>query len=192
MRKAKLGKKLSLEHREKLAKHLRSLDNTFRFKKGSIPHNKGKKHKEESVQKIRLSKIGKKASEETKKKMSISHKGKIPLHVLRGDMSGEKNPRWIKDRSLLKRYKDSEEKRSPAYKYWRKTVCDRDNWKCRMNNEDCSGRLEVHHILAWRDYPELRYEKNNGICLCKFHHPRKREDEIRLSPYFQEIIINLN
>jgi len=32
------------------------------------------------------------------------------------------------------------------------------------------------------------YEVNNGITLCHFHHPRKRKDEIKLSPYFMELI----
>lgn len=64
----------------------------------------------------------------------------------------------------------------------------RDNWTCRIADNNCDGKMVAHHILPWRDFPELRYEVNNGITLCHFHHPRKRNDEMRLSPYFQELI----
>lgn len=63
-----------------------------------------------------------------------------------------------------------------------------DNWKCRIINNDCKGRLEAHHILNWKDYSELRYDINNGITLCHAHHPRGRANEKRLSPYFMELV----
>lgn len=50
------------------------------------------------------------------------------------------------------------------------------------------GRLEVHPILGFTKFPELRYDINNGITLCHFHHPRVREEEKRLSPYFMELV----
>lgn len=71
---------------------------------------------------------------------------------------------------------------------WMKAVKNRDGWKCRIADENCNGRMEAHHILNWKDHPELRYEINNGITLCHAHHPRKRAEEKRLSPYFQELI----
>jgi NUMOD3 motif-containing protein len=50
------------------------------------------------------------------------------------------------------------------------------------------GRLEAHHILNWREYPELRYDINNGITLCHAHHPRKRAEEKRMVSYFTELL----
>jgi len=47
------------------------------------------------------------------------------------------------------------------------------------------GYKVAHHILPWRDYPEERYNINNGITLCQYHHPRKREDEQMLIPTLQ-------
>lgn len=44
------------------------------------------------------------------------------------------------------------------------------------------------HILPWRDFVELRFNTNNGITLCHAHHPRKRSEEARLSPFFQKIV----
>lgn len=109
-------------------------------------------------------------------------------HWFGRDMSGENSPVYIKDRTKLVQ---KQERNDPAYKEWRRQVWLRDNFMCKIANPDCDGRIEAHHILGWTRYPELRYEVNNGITLCHFHHPRKREDEVRLSPYFQQIITNL-
>ncbi len=119
-------------------------------------------------------------SEETRQKMSLANKGK---------MKGENHPRWVSDRSKLKKSGDSEkDRRSSAYITWRRDVCLRDSFKCKIANPDCAGRIEAHHILGYEKYPELRYQTNNGITLCHFHHPRKRVDEIKLSHYFQNLV----
>lgn len=73
-------------------------------------------------------------------------------------------------------------------KGWSKSVKDRDCWKCKIGNSDCKGQLEAHHILRWSEYPELRYDINNGITLCCFHHPLKKEEEKRLVPTFMELV----
>lgn len=64
----------------------------------------------------------------------------------------------------------------------------RDKWGCKIKSKDCNDRLEAHHILNWMAYPELRYDINNGITLCQFHHPRKRVEEQRLIPFFQSMV----
>ena len=98
---------------------------------------------------------------------------------------GSKNWKWIEDRSKVV---NQDERNSEKYKEWRKKVIERDRYKCKINNKDCGGKIEVHHILSWRDYPELRYNVTNGITLCKNHHPRKRIDEKRLITFFQKLI----
>lgn len=105
--------------------------------------------------------------------------------------SGPNHYLWIADRSKLAVLKNGEQYRnSPAYREWSRSVKNRDGWKCKIANIDCNGRLESHHILPYKDHPELRYEINNGITLCHFHHPRKRDDEIKLSPYFQQLVMS--
>lgn len=191
----------------------------YRFKKGYIPHNKGKKLTLEQKEKVILNLTGggwnkgKKLTEEHKnklrgkrpnvkpwnkgtkglivawnkgKKLTQEHKQKLKEN--HWNNKGKNNPNWIEDRTKLITYGNSEERRSPKYKDWRRQICNRDNWKCKMNNKDCNGRLEVHHILGFTDYPELKYDINNGICLCHFHHPRVRKEEKRLSPYFMELV----
>ena len=100
-------------------------------------------------------------------------------------LRGENNSRWIKDRSKLKK---RQERNDSAYWNWAMSVKKRDNWKCKINNEDCSGKVIAHHILSWSKYPELRYEINNGITLCQAHHPRTRAEEKRLGSLFQTLV----
>lgn len=108
---------------------------------------------------------------------------------IKGDRMGENNPSWVQDRTKLQRYGDAnKDRRSYMYAEWRKRVWLRDNFACKIANPDCSGGLEAHHILGYTEFPELRYELNNGITLCHAHHPRKRAEEKRLSPYFQELV----
>lgn len=77
---------------------------------------------------------------------------------------------------------------NPKYRGWRMEVFARDNFKCRIADENCKGMLQAHHILRWSEYPELRYQPNNGITLCQAHHPRKRAEEKRLEPLFRELV----
>ena len=71
---------------------------------------------------------------------------------------------------------------------WRKLVLERDKMKCQIGNRDCKGSLTVHHILRYSEFPELRYEPNNGITLCRHHHPLKREHEKSLIPVFTKLV----
>lgn len=105
---------------------------------------------------------------------------------LEGYMSGEKNGRWIKDRTLLK--DDHKDRGGQLHREWSNNVKNRDKWTCRIADVKCNGRLEAHHILSWSEFPELRYQINNGITLCHTHHPRTRVEEKRLSPYFMELV----
>lgn len=137
---------------------------------------KGGKQSKEHIAKRVQKNIGQKRSEETRERMSKVH-------------TGEKSSQWIFDRSQVK---DQDRHIGSAYNHWRKTCKERDGKKCKIRNKDCKGQLEIHHILGWKDHPELRYEVNNGITLCHFHHPTKREEERRLSPYFMELISTQN
>lgn len=180
--KMKGGWKHTDEWKKEQSERLKNrIPNPETFNKISIALT-GRKLTDEIKYKISQSKIGKPLSFEHKEKLriiSIKNGSKPPT------LKGKDSPCWIKDRTKLK--KDNRHNNS-AYKEWRMSVYSRDNFKCKINNYDCKGRLEAHHILTWRDYPELRYEINNGITLCHAHHPLKRAEEKRLSSYFQELI----
>ena len=55
------------------------------------------------------------------------------------------------------------------YKQWRTLVYQRDGYTCQCCGSH-GGRLNAHHINQFADYPELRYELNNGITLCEDCH----------------------
>jgi len=121
-----------------------------------------------------LSRLGKAGSERQKEVMRAR--------------KGELHPLWIKDRTQVKR-RFKESLSTFQYQEWRTRVFTRDNFKCRMLNTECSGTyLEAHHILRLRDYPELSYDINNGITLCKFHHPLGKEKETKLMPYLLSLL----
>ena len=146
----------------------------------------GSKHTEDSLKKIAKNRKGKNLGNKSAK--GYHHTNDAKLRNSKSH-SGENAYQWIKDRSLLQKYGDSNlDRRSSAYREWRKLVKNRDNWECRISNQDCFGKLIVHHILGWTEFPELRYEVNNGITLCQFHHPRKRNDEKRLRPVFNKLV----
>lgn len=181
-----LGRKHSKEFGEKISRSKKGMKAVGGFfkkghkKMGDCGNKKGFRHTEESILKMRLS----------------ARKGENhPLSQWAKEHGGKLHPKWIEDRTKLKRYNDSsKDRRSYAYKDWRLQVYKRDDYKCKINNLDCSGRIIAHHILPWINYPELRYEINNGITLCQAHHPRKRAEEKRLIPVFQELVpvSNLN
>ena len=172
------GKKLSKEHKEKLSKVkqgkkkiINCLTCNLEF---NIPKSQENKRKFCSYECYWKDKTGKE-----------SHlKGvKMP------NRSGENHFAWIKDRTKLAK---RQERNDMAYKEWRKNVWLRDNFTCKIANPNCKGHIEAHHILSWRDFPELRYEINNGITLCHAHHPRKRSEEAKLSSYFQKLVAKMN
>lgn len=181
---AKKGVPKTEEHKRKLREA--KLRNPVRFWLG-----KKNPMSQECKDKISKTTKGKKKSPMSdihRKNIGKAGKGRTPWNKGKKlpQMSGKNHPFWIKDRSKLAK---RQERNDTAYREWRQKVKNRDGWKCRIANQDCIDKLIAHHILGWTEYPELRYEVNNGITLCQFHHPRKRNDEKRLSPYFQKLVI---
>lgn len=165
------------------------------FKKGRKPWNKGKKgvqvawNKSKSIKKSHPQmgfQNGNELADNSKSKTTRFKKGERPS-IETEFKKGCKPWNWMEDRSQLKKSEDRRE--DSAHIDWSRRVKNRDSWKCKISNEDCNGRLESHHILNWKDYPELRYEINNGITLCSRHHPRGRRNEKKMIPMFQELLL---
>lgn len=181
---AKKGKKFSEEH----------IKNLSLSHKGKMPsniemlrtYNIGRKLSEQTIEKIKQSNLGKKhnISKEGLERMRIKNYD-VWNKGMKGYNAGENNPRWVKDRSMLKK---CDRQSGSAYTFWRMEVYKRDNFRCKMSNGECSSKIEAHHILTWKESPELRYEISNGITLCTKHHPRQREAEIKLADFFKSLI----
>lgn len=66
------------------------------------------------------------------------------------------------------------------YKYWLNPISKlsksdagnlfkRDNYTCQHCNKK-GGELNAHHIKTFAKFPELRFDVNNGLTLCKNYH----------------------
>ena len=64
-------------------------------------------------------------------------------------------------------------KNTKKHREWRKKILKRDEFTCVV----CDGEytinthmLNAHHIHDYSHYPEIRYDMNNGACLCQDCH----------------------
>ena len=80
--------------------------------------------------------------------------------------SGANHYRWNPNRDEV----SLDRRNDGGYKEWAKEVRIRDENTCNKIDENCLGYNIVHHIFGWADYPEERYNIDNGVMLCKFHH----------------------
>lgn len=96
----------------------------------------------------------------------------------RGRWAGNKNPNWkggVSEEHLRIR-------RSGAHKQWKIDVLIRAGYRCeecgvhQYSTCDCCGTrvsLHVHHIKSFTEYPDLRFDVDNGQALCpKCHYAR--------------------
>lgn len=85
--------------------------------------------------------------------------------------TGENSKNWkggVTDEN--KKIRHSEE-----YNKWRKAVYERDYWTC----QHCEIKQKfpvAHHIKNFNDYPDLRFDVENGITLCRSCHKKVHEE----------------
>lgn len=99
------------------------------------------------------------------RKLSREAKRKAIATLEANRRRGEDHPSWkggitSENRKIRK---------SSEYKEWRRQVFERDSYTCR-HCQVRGGYLHPHHIKSFAEYPELRFEVDNGITLCKECH----------------------
>ena len=116
----------------------------------------------------------------------------VSYYVMKYTGRGEKNNRW-KGGVAYHRV----ERSTLEYVNWRNDVYIRDNYTCqcclKRSSKEHPVLLNAHHIHNWKDHPDLRYETNNGITLCRechllFHslYGKKDNDAVQLSKFLNE------
>lgn len=115
--------------------------------KGINNHFYGSKHTEETKQKIIEYNTGRKRTPESIEKFVKK-------------ISGKKHYKWIKDRTKI-----SSRDRNNKSKTWAKQIKKKYNYICCICHKK-GGELNSHHIKSWKEYPDVRYNLDNGITLC--------------------------
>ncbi len=106
-------------------------------------------------------------------------------------MTGKRRKRAKKPRAYQKRfpeYRSQNNVEKRLYARFRRTVRKRDNFTCQFPGCGSKKNIQVHHILRWQDYPLLRYEPTNGICLCKDCHKSIYKHEYLYINMFHKIV----
>lgn len=75
---------------------------------------------------------------------------------------GPDNPSYNPDRTDADR---QALRQFDGYKAWRRAVFERDDFNCIACGRH-GGRLHVHHVFNYADYPTLRTDMNNGVTMC--------------------------
>lgn len=99
-------------------------------------------------------------SDETRRRMSEAQKNRKSEH-LRGHL----HPNWQGGISN----KNEAIRKSRAYKTWRQSVFERDNYTC-LHCQQRGVRLHADHIKPFAFYPDLRFDLSNGQTLCEGCH----------------------
>lgn len=93
------------------------------------------------------------------KSISIMAKHYIDITGVRGGIKGTQH-------NINKSIRNTKD-----YRIWRKNVFIRDNFTCQHCGRT-NIKLHAHHIKQFSQFPELRFNINNGISLCKNCHDR--------------------
>ena len=171
------------KHSEKTRKYLGSIlieaGKNTRFKKGQVSPNRGKhlkspmegkKHKPETLEKMRQARL--------------KNPNRYWLGKKQPRFQGENNPNW---KGGITPENDKIHK-SNEYREWRRQVFFRDRFTCRVCLS--KGYVQANHICPFRSHKELRHDINNGITLCIECHKFIFKREELFIKFFQGILEN--
>jgi len=115
-------------------------------------------------------------SQPTKRFCSVACFSKSPIAIANRTTPKPKGKdHWNWKGGVMKGRKD---RNLGIYKNWRRYVFERDNYTCQHCNKR-GGDLEADHIKPWVDYPDLRYEVDNGRTLCLVCHRKRTSKQFK-------------
>jgi len=180
LRKTSTGRKHTEEAKKKISETHKGEKNPFY----------GKCHTAETKEKIRLAStgnkyaLGSKHTKEQKRKYSERLRGnKYALGFKHTEetraklsiaQSRENNGNWKGGISA----ENEIVRGSSKYAEWRKAVYMRDYYICVRCLNSNGGNLNAHHIFSFADFPEERFEVDNGTTLCISCHDYIHECEL--------------
>ena len=144
---------------------------------GNVPWNKNKKMPDGFSEKISKIVKGRRYPIDCRKKLSLRLKGikrseKAKLNMSKATIGRfSKNKHWNWKGGISS--ENSSIRGSHEIYLWRKAVLERDNFTCQKTGQK-GGKLVVHHINNFSNFPELRTSISNGVTLSleahrKFH-----------------------
>jgi 5-methylcytosine-specific restriction endonuclease McrA len=156
--------------------HKQSNTGRTHFKKGYKHSEEWKKTMSEKMSGVNNYNYGKHLSEEHKNKLSKSHKGQ---------QTGEDNNMWKGGITAL----NDKIRKTKDHREWANNIYKRDNYTCQECGIKCRAKnIIAHHIKPFADYPEIRFDINNGITLCRSCH-KKIHKEIGIKTRFKTSLI---
>jgi hypothetical protein len=81
-------------------------------------------------------------------------------------LSGDKHYRWRGGITPI----NQKLRHSIEYENWGKSIYKKDNYVCQCCGIKGVGILNAHHLYSWDEHPDLRFDINNGVTLCKHCH----------------------
>lgn len=121
--------------------------------------------KECSNRQPRTSEVKKRISEAIRKRYSNPVNRKITGDAMKGILSGKKHWNWKGGITPI----NQQDRNTTEYKEWRTSIFCRDNYTCKLCNKK-GNELNAHHIKEWANFPEDRFDINNGVTLCESCH----------------------
>jgi 5-methylcytosine-specific restriction endonuclease McrA len=94
-------------------------------------------------------------------------KGARCMQCYQENNRGKNHPGWNHNKTDEERLDD---RKFLEYKYWRKSVFERDNYTCQSCGDNKGGNLIAHHKDAYSWCKERRLDVNNGVTLCENCH----------------------
>jgi len=153
------SKKCFLEKRSEVQKELWKDD---KYREHMVKVHTGKKQSKESIEKRRQALKGR-VSPNLGNHWKMTDEQR--LNQSKSVLSGKAHPNYIDGRTPINKII----RRSVEFKLWREAVFARDDYTCQKCNQR-GNILHPHHIFNFADFPDLRFEVDNGITFCEKCH----------------------